>query len=94
MNDTGLLQRDPASELAIEIQSLVANPEIVSWSPGRSPLFQIAAHLDISKLPQLPKPETIAITEKIFANIRREALKSQCRQNSNRSNMTKEGVSR
>ena len=89
MNDVSCLPRDPASELASQIQSLVANPQVISLSPERSPLFQVAAHLDVSKLPQLPRPETLAITEEIFANIRREALKSQCRRNTGRSILTR-----
>jgi hypothetical protein len=84
MNDVCCAQGDPASVLASQIQSLVANPEMVSLKPDRSPLFQIAAHLDISGLPELPGPQTVAITEKIFARIREEALKAHAKRYSNR----------
>ena len=84
MNDVSCAQSDPASVLATRIQSLVANPGVVSIRPDRSPLFQIAAHLDVSGLPELPGPQTVAITEKIFARIREEALKAHAKRDSNR----------
>jgi hypothetical protein len=84
MNDVSCTHGDLASELATRIQSLVTNPEVVSLTPERSPLFQIAAQLEVSELPELPRPETVTITEKIFASIRQEALKTQTKRYTNR----------
>ena len=74
-------QTDPAV-LAGQIQSLVANPGTISRTLDRSPLFQVAAHLDIPRLPQFTRP-AMAITEEIFAHVRKEALKAQGRRQPN-----------
>jgi hypothetical protein len=89
MNDVCVAQGDPTSVLATQIQSLVTSREGISFSRDRSPLFQVAAHLDIPALPELPKPPMIAITEKIFASIREQALKAQNKKHSNRPLATK-----
>jgi hypothetical protein len=92
MNDVCCTNGDPASVLE-KIQSLVANPDVISLTPERSPLFQIAARLEVSELPELPRPGTVAITEKIFASIRQEALKAQAKQYSNRPGIIKGQIS-
>jgi hypothetical protein len=68
-------QSDPALQLVIQIQSLVNNPGFILQIPGRSPLFQIAEHLAVpaSTTQSNSKP---AVTDKIFADVRQEALKS------------------
>ena len=72
-----------AAVLADRIQTLVANCRSIVVTRDRSPLFQVAAHLDVPQLPQCPEPHK-AITEEIFAHVRNEALKTQSKRQSNR----------
>jgi hypothetical protein len=65
---------DPASRLISQIRALMKKPEVVSSTPGRSPLFHIAAQLEMPALPQVPAPPS-TITGKNFADVREEALK-------------------
>jgi hypothetical protein len=66
---------DPASRLISQIRALMKKPEVASVS-GRSPLFHIAAQLEMPALPKVPAPAS-AITGKNFADVREEALKPQ-----------------
>ena len=76
-------QADPALQLVSQIQSLVSNPAVILPTPGRSPLFQIAEHLAFpaAQVYSEPKP---AVTDKVFADIREEALRSKCKKSSRR----------
>jgi hypothetical protein len=68
-------QADPAA-LVGQIKSLVADPDAVALIPGRSPLFQVAMHLNVPNLPEFSRPASV-ITQEIFAHVRKEALKAQ-----------------
>ena len=68
-------ESDPTLQLATQIQSLVSNPGLISPTPDRSVLFQVAAHLAIPPLPGLATPGP-TVTCKIFADVRQEALHS------------------
>jgi hypothetical protein len=62
-------------KLVIQIQSLVTKPGFQLKTPERSPLFQIAAHLEFPSMAPCSANQTVKITDKTFADIRREALK-------------------
>jgi hypothetical protein len=68
-------QSDPAWQLVSQIQSLVNNPGFILPTPGRSPLFQIAEHLAIPASTNHSQSK-LAVTDKNFAAVREEALKS------------------
>jgi hypothetical protein len=62
-------------KLVIQIRNLVATPGFPLKTPGRSPLFQIAAYLEIP--PISPSVTTnVAITNQTFADIRQAAFKT------------------
>jgi hypothetical protein len=61
--------------LVIQIQNLVANPGFPLNTTERSPLFQIAAYLEVPPMPHATIPN-VEITNKTFAAIRQEALKT------------------
>jgi hypothetical protein len=61
-------------KLVIQIQNLVMDPDFPLKTPERSPLFQIAAHLEIPRLCP-PAVTHTEITNKTFADIRQEALR-------------------
>jgi hypothetical protein len=68
-------QSDPALQLITQIQSLVNHPGFILQTPGRSPLFLIAEHLAIPAPTHHSNPKR-AVTDKNFADVRQEALKS------------------
>jgi hypothetical protein len=76
-------QADPALQLVSQIQSLVSNPAVILPTPGRSPLFQIAEHLAIPAAHVYSKSKPV-VTDKVFADIREEALRSKCKKSSHR----------
>ena len=65
-----------AGKLVIQIQNLLHAPDSPLKTTERSPLFQIAAFIE---LPKLAAPENVgpAITGQTFAQIRDEALQPQ-----------------
>ena len=75
------LQTDPAM-IALQIRSLVANPDAVPKTAARSPLFQVAMQLEVSRLPEFPSPAA-TITGEIFAHVRKEALRACNKRKSN-----------
>ncbi len=77
-----------AALLADQIQTLVANCRSAIVTRERSPLFQVAAHLDLPRLPHSPEPHK-AITGEIFAYVRNEALKAQSKRQPNRNSSPK-----
>jgi len=82
---TGTSRTSPADAalLADQIQTLMANCRSAIVTRDRSPLFQVAAHLDLPRLPHHPEPHRV-ITEEIFAHVRNEALQAQSKRQSNR----------
>lgn len=63
-------------KLVIQIRQLVQDPAAPLKTAERSPLFQIAAHVELPHLSSSSQTPA-AITGKTFADIRQEALKSQ-----------------